>query len=382
MKIGMVCYPTYGGSGVLATELGKALADEGHEVHFISSSQPFRLQHAFHENLMFHQVDDFEYPLFDNSPYALLLTAKMIEVIRQEKLDVMHVHYAMPHAVSAILAAQILKDDRIPIVTTLHGTDITLVGQDPAFFEMTKFCIDNSTVVNTVSDWLKDETENVFGVESELRRVYNFVDVNVLQRKKIKCGGHLKQKNDECISFIHLSNFREVKRSADAVRAFAKVHSQVPNSRLLLAGEGPLIRECRRLVEEFGLADKVHFLGKQVDLVGVLSMADVMFFPSSQESFGLAAIEAGAMEIPVIASNAGGIPEVILCGETGFLTEVGDVDKMAEYGVKLAVDCELRTKIGKAARKHVKSHFSPSEILKQYVKLYSDAISIEGLKQN
>jgi N-acetyl-alpha-D-glucosaminyl L-malate synthase BshA len=373
MRIGITCYSTYGGSGVLATELGKALAQRGHQVHFITKELPFRLRHDFNENIFFHPVDSLEYPLFGESPYTLNLSAKMAEVFRLEKLDLLHVHYAIPHATSALLAAQMLEPLTVPIVTTLHGTDITIVGKDPSLFDITRFSINRSTVVTAVSDFLKAKTEEEFRPKIPVQRIHNFVDTDFFQRHKSPCRKRWAQDGD--VVFVHLSNFRPVKRSYDAVEAFAKIHQKVPNSVLLMAGEGPLISDCRRKAAEWNIADKVHFLGKQEDLVTLLCLSDIMLFPSDTESFGLAAIEAASMEIPVIATNVGGLPEAIVHEETGFLVDVGDTDAMARYGIELAQNPDFRMRMGQAGRKDVVERFRPDVIIPHYELAYEDAIA-------
>lgn len=372
LKIGITCYSTYGGSGVLATELGKCLAHRGHKVHFITKELPFRLRHEFNENIIFHPVDSFDYPLFGEAPYTLTLSAKMAEVYKREGLDVLHVHYAIPHATSAILAAEMLKPLKVPLVTTLHGTDITVVGKEPALFDITKFSIERSTLVTAVSDDLCKRTIEEFSPNCEIRRIHNFVDTEFFQRKEVPCRQKMAKENETV--FVHLSNFRPVKRSYDAVKAFALIHAQNPNCKLLMAGEGPLISECRRLAQELGVDSKVHFLGKQEDLLTLLCMSDIMLFPSETESFGLAAIEAASMKIPVIGTLTGGLVEAIKNGETGYLVPVGDVEAMAKHGLELMENCKLRNQIGEAARKDVVDRFRPEVIIPQYEEIYLEAM--------
>lgn len=374
LNIGITCYSTYGGSGVLATELGKCLAHRGHKVHFITKELPFRLRHDFNENIIFHPVDSFDYPLFGEAPYTLTLSAKMAEVYKRENLDLLHVHYAIPHATSAILAAEMLRPMRIPIVTTLHGTDITVVGKEPALFDITKFSIERSTLVTAVSDDLRLRTIEEFHPQNEIHRIHNFVDTDFFQRQEVPCRKKMAA-CDETI-FVHLSNFRPVKRSYDAVKAFALIHQQDPSCRLLMAGEGPLISECRRLASELGVQDKVNFLGKQEDLVTLLCMSDIMLFPSETESFGLAAIEAAAMQIPVIGTLTGGLVEAIRNGETGYLVPVGDVEAMAKFGLELMQNPELRKTIGNNGRKDVVDRFRPEVIIPQYEEVYQKAIEM------
>lgn len=375
LNIGITCYSTYGGSGVLATELGKCLATRGHKVHFITKELPFRLRHEFNENIIFHPVDSFEYPLFGEAPYTLTLSAKMAEVVTRENLDVLHVHYAIPHATSAILAAEMLKPKKIPIVTTLHGTDITVVGKEPSLFDITKFSIDRSTIVTAVSDDLRERTIQEFKPQNDVIRIHNFVDTDFFKRLDTPpCRKNIAACEDTI--FVHLSNFRPVKRSYDVVKAFALIHDKDPRCKLLMAGEGPLISECRRLAHDLNVADKVQFLGKQEDLVTLLSLADIMIFPSETESFGLAAIEAAAMEIPVIGTKTGGLVEAIKDGETGFLVELGDVEAMAKIGLKLMQDCELRHQIGKQGRADVVKRFRPDIIIPEYEAVYEKAIAM------
>lgn len=374
LNIGITCYSTYGGSGVLATELGKCLAHRGHKVHFITKELPFRLRHEFNENIIFHPVDSFDYPLFGEAPYTLTLSAKMAEVYKREKLDVLHVHYAIPHATSAILAAEMLKPQHIPIVTTLHGTDITVVGKEPALFDITKFSIERSTLVTAVSDDLCQRTVDEFQPNCPIHRIHNFVDTDFFKRQEIPCRPNVAKEHETV--FVHLSNFRPVKRSYDAVKAFALIHDQNPHCKLLMAGEGPLISECRRLAVDLGMADKVHFLGKQEDLITLLCLSDIMLFPSETESFGLAAIEAAAMQIPVIGTLTGGLVEAVKNGETGFLVPVGDVEAMAKHGLELMQNCALRKKIGDAARKDVVERFRPEVIIPQYEEVYLKAMEM------
>ncbi len=371
MKIGIVCYATFGGSGILATELGKALADQGHSVHFITSSMPPRLYNGFSENIYYHQVEQMEYPLFKNQPYTLSLANKINEVYKNEELDVLHVHYAIPHATSAYLAKQMLAPAKMPIVTTLHGTDITLVGKDPSFFDIARFSINSSTVVTAVSNYLKEETERTFNTETPIHKLYNFVDTDLFTVKDY-------HKTSDDTVFLHYSNFRKVKRSVDAVKAFIKIHEKCSKTRLLLAGEGPLITECHTLVKKHDLCSVVSFLGNQEDIVSVIKLADVVLCPSEQESFGLVAIEAMSCGIPVITSNAGGLPEVVIEGENGFLCDVGDIDAIVEKGLKIAKNPKLVQEIGQKGRQHVLQYYQISRILPQYLDMYKKAIAIEN----
>lgn len=327
IKIGIVCYPTFGGSGVVATELGKALAKEGHKVHFITYSQPTRLD-FLNENLYYHEVDFHSYPLFEYPPYELALASKMVSVVRDEKLDLLHVHYAIPHASAAYMAKQILKTEgiHIPVVTTLHGTDITLVGKDASYEPVVTFSINQSDGVTAVSSDLRKETFEHFKITNEIEVIPNFIDLEKFKKQK---KDHFKKAicpNNESL-IVHTSNFRKVKRVTDVVRIFANIHSEIP-SKLLMIGDGPERGKAEKLCRDLGISDDVRFLGKLEAVEEVLSVADLFLMPSEKESFGLAALEAMACEVPVISSNTGGIPELNLQGVTGFLSPVGDVDDM------------------------------------------------------
>ena len=332
MKIGIVCYPTFGGSGVVATELGKALANNGHQVHFITYSQPARLD-FFSENLYYHEVSVSQYPLFDYPPYEVVLASKLVDVVRFEKLDLLHVHYAIPHASAAFMAKQILATYgiHIPVVTTLHGTDITLVGKDVTFKPVVTFSINQSDGVTSVSEDLKRSTYEHFDVQKEIRVIPNFID---LSRFNLKPKDHFKKAiapNNERI-LVHTSNFRKVKRATDVIRIFKKVNEQIP-SKLLMVGDGEDRGNCEALAREFGICDNVRFLGKQEAVEEILSVADLFVMPSHSESFGLAALEAMACKVPLISSNTGGLPELNVQGITGFLSEIGDVEDMARNAV-------------------------------------------------
>ncbi len=332
MRIGIVCYPTFGGSGVVATELGKALAQNGHEVHFITYEQPTRLD-FFSPNLYFHKVDIRKYPLFQHPPYELALASRMVNVSKRVKLDILHVHYAIPHASAAFMASQILcsQDKRVPYVTTLHGTDITLVGKDESYEPVVTFSINQSDAVTTVSESLKSDTLNYFPITKEIDVIPNFIDLSRFKRQK---KAHFKTAicpNGEKL-LVHTSNFRKVKRIEDVVSIFEKVRQQIP-TKLLLVGDGPEFNHIKALCHEVGVYDDVRFLGKLEAVEEVFSIADLYLMPSETESFGLAALEAMACEVPVISSNAGGIPELNLHGITGFLSEVGDVEDMAKNAI-------------------------------------------------
>jgi N-acetyl-alpha-D-glucosaminyl L-malate synthase BshA len=327
IKIGIVCYPTFGGSGVVATELGKALAKEGHKIHFITYSQPSRLD-FLNENLFYHEVDFHSYPLFEYPPYELALASKMVSVVKNEKLDLLHVHYAIPHASAAYMAKQILKSHgiTIPVVTTLHGTDITLVGKDASYEPVVTFSINQSDGVTAVSDDLRKATYDYFNITNEIEVIPNFIDLEKFKKQK---KDHFKKAicpNGEML-IVHTSNFRKVKRMGDVIRVFANIHKEIP-AKLLMIGDGPERNKAETLCRELNICDNVRFLGKLEAVEEVLSVADLFLMPSEKESFGLAALEAMACEVPVISSNAGGLPELNIQGVTGFLSNVGDVDDM------------------------------------------------------
>ena len=328
MKIGIVLYPTFGGSGVVATELGKALAKKGHEIHFITYSQPVRLG-AFTENVFYHEVSVSDYPLFDFQPYETELASKMVDVVKYEKLDLIHVHYAIPHASAAFMAKQILKTQgiTIPYVTTLHGTDITLVGRDPSFEPVITFCINESDAVTAVSESLKKDTLKHFNVKNEITVVPNFIALDK-KRSDSKINRGLYASADEKI-VSHISNFRKVKRVEDVIRVFAETIKKVP-SKLLFVGDGPERYGCEQLCRELSLCEHILFLGKIRDTSDVLAISDAFLLPSETESFGLAALEAMSMGVPVVSSNSGGIPEVNENGFSGFLSDVGDVNDMSK----------------------------------------------------
>ncbi|MBW8890527.1 MAG: N-acetyl-alpha-D-glucosaminyl L-malate synthase BshA [Fibrobacteres bacterium] len=374
MKIGITCYPTYGGSGVLASELGKFLAKRGHEVHFVTSTIPYRLQRDFQERIYFHTVDMDPYPVFEHPPYDLALAAKMKDVFVSEGLDVLHVHYAIPHAISAYLAAQLAKPQQLPIVTTLHGTDITLVGQERSFFDITRFGIEESTAVTAVSDYLKEETERVFSPSRPVQRVHNFVDLSLFRHHAFGCHRSNFATADQVV-YIHVSNFRPVKRIPDVIKIFARVREEV-DAVLILVGEGPTLREAKELAAQLGVQKHVRYLGKQLDIVSILGCSDVLLFPSEVESFGLAPLEAMACELPVVATRTGGIPEVVEHLVSGFLAPVGDVETMASHAVELGRSKELRVAMGKAGRKAAEARFSPDLIIPQYEAIYRKAAGL------
>ncbi|WCT11810.1 N-acetyl-alpha-D-glucosaminyl L-malate synthase BshA [Mucilaginibacter jinjuensis] len=372
MKIGIVCYPTFGGSGVVATELGKALADRGHQVHFVTYNQPARLD-LFSENLFYHEVTVSKYPLFDFPPYELALASRLVDVVRFEKLDVLHVHYAIPHASAAFMAKQILATYgiSIPVVTTLHGTDITLVGNDRTYKPVVEFSINKSDGVTAVSEHLKKDTYRFFDIQKDIRVITNFID---LSRFSLKPKDHFKKAiapEGEKI-LVHTSNFRRVKHAQDVVRIFAKVNAVIP-SKLLMVGDGQDRPECEQLARDLGVSGNVRFLGKQDAVEEILSVSDLFLMPSQSESFGLAALEAMACKVPVISSNTGGLPELNVEGVTGFLRDVGDVDGMAERAIYILEDEERLAKFKENALEHART-FELSNILPQYEAMYQEVI--------
>ena len=372
MKIGIVCYPTFGGSGVIATELGKALAEKGHNIHFITYSQPVRLD-FFSENISYHEVSVANYPLFEYAPYESALTSKLVDVVKYEKLDILHVHYAIPHASVAWLAKQILATHGIyiPIVTTLHGTDITLVGKDLSFEPVVTFAINHSDGVTAVSESLKNDTYHNFKIDKQIEVIYNFID---LKRFSKKAKDHFRKAiapfGEKLI--VHTSNFRKVKRIEDVVHAFDQIIKKVP-SKLLLIGDGPERPAIEKLCRDLGNCDHVRFLGKQEAIEEILSVCDLFMMPSESESFGLAALEAMACQVPVISSNAGGMPELNIHGVTGYLSEVGDVDDMAKNAIELLSDPDKLQVFRKNALEQAKN-FDIHVIMPLYEKYYQKVI--------
>jgi len=370
LKIGIVCYPTYGGSGVVATELGIALADKGHEVHFISYDQPFRLD-LYSENIYFHQVNVPDYPLFEYAPYELNLTSKLVDVALHEKLNILHVHYAIPHASAAVNAKQILATYgiHIPIVTTLHGTDITLLGKDKSFKPVIEYAINQSDAVTAVSQNLKDETLLNFKIKDEIKVIPNFIDMSLYNQD---CNQILRDKfakKEEPI-LVHISNFRKVKRVKDVVKIFEKVNKKV-TSKLLMIGDGPERLKAEQLCRKLGIAKQVRFLGKLKVIEKFLCIADVFVLPSETESFGLVALEAMASKVAVISTNSGGLPEVNIDGKTGYLSDVGDVNKMANDTIELLKNTEKLNAFKNNALAHAKTFDLPN-ILPQYEAVYQE----------
>jgi N-acetyl-alpha-D-glucosaminyl L-malate synthase BshA len=373
MKIGITCYPTYGGSGVIATELGKELALRGHEVHIISYALPFKLS-QYIENIFFHEVETSSYPLFEFPLYSLSLASKMVEVAEYENLDLLHVHYAIPHATSAFLAKQIINGKRdLKIVTTLHGTDITLVGLEPSFLSLVKFSIDQSDGVTAVSRFLKEKTITHYNSDKQIEVIPNFVDTELFKpntehefRKRIAPEGEK--------ILVHTSNFRVVKRVSDTIKIFEKVNKIIP-SKLILVGDGPDRSECERLCRELDLCDSVKFLGKQEGLVEILTSSDLFLIPSQSESFGWAALEAMAAGLPVVSSSVGGLPELVKHNETGFIAEIGDVDRMAKYAIDLLRNKRKYDLFSQNARKRAVDKFDKSKIIPIYESFYDEVLN-------
>ena len=368
MKIGITCYPTYGGSGVIATELGKALALRGHQVHFISYALPFRLN-SFVENVVFHEVEMSSYPLFDFPLYTLALASKMVEVVQYEHLDLLHVHYAIPHASSAYLAKQMINGKHdLKVTTTLHGTDITLVGLEPSFLPLVKFSIEQSDGVTAVSRFLKEKTLTNYNINKEIEVIPNFVDTQLYKPMEADCIKRRLAAEGEKI-LVHTSNFRPVKRVTDVIKVFDIVQKEIP-SKLLLIGDGPDRSECERLTRQLDLNDKVKFLGKQEGLVEILSCSDLFLIPSQSESFGLAALEAMACGLPVISSSVGGLPELVKHNESGFIAEIGDVERMAKYAIDLLTNEKKYKIFSKNSRDRAVNLFDISKVVPLYEEHY------------
>src|SRR5579859_1610746 len=372
MKIGITCYPTYGGSGVVATELGLELAQRGHEIHFISYAQPIRLRGA-EPNIHYHEVEVTRYPLFDYPPYDLALATRMAEVAQLYDLDLLHVHYAIPHSVSAMLARQMLSDGprgrRLPFVTTLHGTDITLVGLDRSYLPITRYSIQQSDGVTAISNYLRERTQRVFDVKNHIEVIYNSVNCDVYRRGSDNEALRAEYAAKDERILVHLSNFRPVKRLTDVIEIFDRVLKQIP-SKLLLIGDGPDRSVAEWLAVQKGIHDHVQFLGKQDQIQEKLAIADIMLIPSELESFGLAALEAMACEVVPISTRAGGVPEVIDHGKSGYLADVGDVETMARYAIELLSDERRLREMGKQARAVAMERFCSTKIVKQYEDFY------------
>lgn len=372
MKIGIVLYPTFGGSGVVATELGKALALKGHQIHFITYSQPVRLG-SFRENIFYHEVALTDYPLFDYQPYETVLASKMVDVVKYENLDLLHVHYAIPHASAAFMAQQILRTQgiEIPFITTLHGTDITLVGKDPSFEPVITFCINASNAVTAVSESLKEDTYRHFATNREIHVIPNFIQAKPeLQPIDIEKRRHYAMDHERIL--CHISNFRKVKRVEDVVEVFKRVQERIP-SKLILGGDGPERPLVERMARDMGICNKIIFTGKVRETGPILEIADLFLLPSETESFGLAALEAMAEGVPVISSNTGGIPEVNEQGYSGYLSNVGDVEEMSKNAIHLLSDDQVLQQFRQQALTQAQ-RFSLKEVLPMYENLYADVI--------
>lgn len=379
MNIGIACYPTFGGSGVVATELAKNLAKNGHNIHMMSYSRPARLD-TLETGITYHEVSINSYPLFDYPPYALALASQMVNLIEYENLDLLHVHYALPHATSAYLAKQIMSERgvTVPIITTLHGTDITLVGRDPSYKHVVEFSIDKSDGVTAVSEYLKRETYENFEIQQDIEVIPNFIDLERFQKSN---KSHFKKAicpNDEKV-VVHVSNFRKVKRVPEVVNVFAKILESGVEAKLLLVGDGPDRQKAEQQCRDLGICEHVRFLGKLDQVEEVLSIADLFLIPSGSETFGLAALEAMSCSVPVISSNIGGLPEVNVHGETGYLCDLDDIECMANYGVKILTDPALHERMSQNARKQAAT-FKQEEVVKQYENFYETVRERMGSK--
>jgi len=375
MKIGIVCYPTFGGSGVLATELGKALAQKGHHVHFITYQQPVRLN-GFIPNIFYHEVQVATYPLFDYPPYETALSSTLVDVIKNNSLQLLHVHYAIPHASAAYMAKKILEQEgiHIPVITTLHGTDITLVGRDKTYAPVVAFSINQSDVITAVSYNLRDETFNTFRIQKPIEVIHNFVDVQRFSRKPIDAFKKLIAPNGERV-MLHASNFRKVKRVEDVVLIFNEVNKQIPG-KLLFVGDGPERGHAEELSRRLNICDEVRFVGKQEQMEDILAIADLFLLTSEYESFGLAALEAMAAGVPVVSTNAGGLPEIMVPGVTGFMGNVGDIQTMSGQAIDILQHDERLEEFKKNAAQHAQ-HFDIHNIVPLYEQLYDSVLAKE-----
>ena len=375
MKIGITCYPTYGGSGVVATELGIELAARGHEIHFISYAMPIRLSEG-HERIYFHEVEVTSYPLFDHPPYTLALATRMYEVAEEASLDLLHVHYAIPHSVSALLARMMSQRKRLPFITTLHGTDITLVGHDRSYLPITRFSIEESDGVTAISNYLRDRTVRDFDIKRPIEVIPNFVNCDLYARCADQSGRQRWAKNGEPI-LMHLSNFRPVKRITDVVEIFAQVRAKIP-AKLVMMGDGPDRGSAEFLVRKKGLSKDVFFMGKQDRVQEKLGLADLFLLPSEEESFGLAALEAMACEVPVVASNVGGLPEVVTHGVDGFLIPPHDIQAGAKYALEILTSPDRGRAMGKQARINARSKYCSNDVIPQYEAYYAKVLNASG----
>lgn len=377
MKIAIVCYPTYGGSGVVATELGKYLATRGHEIHFISYAMPHRLS-EFIDNIFYHEVESYNYPLFEFPLYSIELASKIVEVVRYNDIDLIHAHYAIPHATSAYLAREILKKEKgkcnVKVVTTLHGTDITLIGLEPTFLPTMKFSIEQSDGVTAVSNFLREKTISAYKVEKEIEVIPNFIDTVKYNRETTKiCNlkNHFAPNGERILA--HTSNFRPLKRVQDVIKIFNEVRKKV-NSKLLLIGDGPDRSDCERLSRELGIYEDIKFMGKQDSIAELLSLSDLFLMPSQSESFGLSALEAMSCSVPAITTSVGGLPELNIHGETGYIAEIGDIERMAKYAIELLSNDKKYKLFSKRARERA-MEFSQEEIIRKYEKHYENVLN-------
>ena len=374
MKIGVVCYPTFGGSGVVATELGIELSKKGHEVHFITYSQPVRLD-ALSSNLHYHEVNVPDYPLFKYEPYELALSSKLFDVISKHKIDVLHVHYAIPHAYAAYMAKKILKENgyNIPIITTLHGTDITLVGNNPFYKPAVTFSINKSDIVTCVSKSLMEDTREFFGIKREIKVIPNFIDIDKYAKKHDLCQGNMLAQDDEKI-IVHVSNFRPLKRIIDVLKIFKKINQKI-NSKLIMVGDGPDKNKAKEFLRKNNLKNNVIFLGKTNEVDEILCSSDLFLLPSEKESFGLAALEAMALKVPVISTNTGGLKDLNINGNSGYTSDIGDIDSMAKNAIKILSDDSLEKKYRNQAFENAKK-YDIKTVIPLYEKIYDEALNM------
>ena len=374
MKIGIVCYPTFGGSGVVATELGIELSKKGHEIHFITYSQPVRLD-ALSSNLHYHEVNVPDYPLFKYEPYELALSSKLYDVISKYEIDVLHVHYAIPHAYAAYMAKKILNENgyKIPIVTTLHGTDITLVGNHPFYKPAVTFSINKSDIVTCVSKSLMEDTREFFEIQRDIKVIPNFIDIDKYERKHNNCEKNVISEGDEKI-IVHISNFRPLKRIIDVIKIFEKINSEI-RSKLIMVGDGPEKKKAKDYLRKNNLKNRVIFLGKTNEVDEILCSSDLFLLPSEKESFGLAALEAMAWKVPVISTNIGGLSELNINGNSGYTSDIGDIDSMASNAIKILSDKSLKKKYSSQAFENAKK-YDIKKIIPLYESVYQEALNI------